>query len=175
MSLKESGDFSVRNRLALWIATGLGIGCVSPAPGTVGGLWGIPLAWAIDSLPGIGWQIASIVAILLVSVGICNLASKLLCGGDPQEIVLDEIAVLPIVYLLTGIPTWHVLLAGWILFRLFDITKPPPVQQMESLPAGWGIMADDFVAALYACVSLRGLVWLDNTWRWGLITTVASG
>ncbi len=175
MKHESSVDFSVRNRLALWLATGLGVGCASPAPGSVGGLWGIPLAWAVGSLPGIGWQIAIIVAILLLSVGVCNSANKLLGGKDPQEIVLDEIAVLPIVFLLTGISNWRELLAGWILFRLFDITKPPPARQVELLPDGWGIMADDVIAALYACVALRGLVWLDNTWSWGLITSVASG
>lgn len=175
MNHEKPSDFSLSKRVAVWIATGLGVGCATPAPGTVGGLWGIPLAWAVAQLPAGLWQIAAILTILAVTVGICNHAARLLGGKDPQEIVLDEIAALPIVFFATGIGDWRVLLAGWLLFRLFDITKPPPARQVESLPAGWGIMADDVVAALYACAVLWGLVWLDKALNWGLIsTTIAS-
>lgn len=93
-------------------------------------------------------------------------------GDDPQEIVLDEIAVLPIVYLASGLTNWRVVWAGWLLFRLFDITKPPPVRILEKLPSGWGVVADDAAAACYACLVLWALKGLDQTYAWGLLTPV---
>ncbi|TWU30086.1 phosphatidylglycerophosphatase A family protein [Bythopirellula polymerisocia] len=175
MSQTNRSEFSLQNRVSVWVATGLGVGCASPAPGTMGGLWGIPLAWALAHLPSTGWQCAAILVILGVSVVICNHAAGLLGRKDPPEIVLDEIAALPIVFLGTGIGNWRVLLAGWFLFRLFDISKPPPARQVESCPAGWGIMADDVVAAIYACAVLWSLAWLDSRMGWGLITAAAAG
>jgi phosphatidylglycerophosphatase A len=55
---------------------------------------------------------------------------------------------------------WKYLLAGFILFRVFDIWKPWPVRQAEKLPGGWGIMADDWVAGVYAALGLSLLRWL---------------
>ena len=75
-------------------------------------------------------------------------------GDDPQEIVLDEIAVLPIVYLASGLTNWRLFGLGWVLFRLFDITKPLPARNLEKLPGGWGVIADDAAAACYACLAL---------------------
>ena len=90
-------------------------------------------------------------------------------GGseDPQAIVLDEIAALPIVFLGVESTIPSVWLAGWLLFRAFDITKPPPIRQFEKLPGGWGIMADDWVAAAEACCALHALLWLDRAARLG--------
>ncbi len=136
------------DRASVWVATGLGVGLVSPAPGTVGGLWGLPLAWAVGLLPSTGMQVAVILLLGLVSVAICSRAARAMGGSkDPGAIVLDEIVALPIVYLGVGEMTCVTWLAGWVFFRLFDITKPPPVKQFERLPGGLGIMADDFVAA----------------------------
>ena len=157
------------NQFAVWIATGLGVGLVSPAPGTIGGLWGLPLAWAIGRLPTPGAETLAVVLIGLASVALCSAAARSLGGSkDPQSIVLDEIAALPIVFLGVEPTRWTVWLAGWLLFRAFDITKPPPIRQFERLPNGWGIMADDWVAALLAGVALHGLLWLDRTAGWAL-------
>jgi phosphatidylglycerophosphatase A len=163
------------NRLSLWVATGLGIGLVTPAPGTIGGLLGVPLSWAILQLPGIAWQIAATLIVGLLAVNICSRAVRFIGGDDPQEIVLDEIAVLPIVYLGSGLTNWRILWAGWLLFRLFDITKPPPVRNLEKLPSGWGVVADDAAAACYACFTLWVLKGLDQTFAWGLLTPVVVG
>lgn len=162
------------DRAATWVATGLGVGWVTPAPGTIGGLWGLPLAWAVAQLPTPAAQVAAIACLLAVSVGICTAASRALGDlKDPGEIVLDEIAVLPIVFL--GVTnhspgTW---LLGWLLFRLFDITKPPPVRQAERLPQGWGIVADDALAAGYACLALHGLLWLDQAAGWNRLVAAS--
>lgn len=143
------------DRLSIWLSTGLGIGMVSPAPGTVGGLWGLPLAWAVGMLPSVGAEMLAILVIGLVSVAVCSRAAHIFGGKDPQVIVLDEIAALPIVYLGIGEKTTTTWLFGWVLFRVFDIAKPPPARQFERLPNGWGIVADDVVAAGYACAVLH--------------------
>ena len=111
---------------------------------------------------------AAIVLVLAMGVTICRRAAQLFGGHDPQVIVLDEIAALPIVYLGIGRKGVAIWLGGWVLFRIFDITKPPPVRQVERLPGGWGIMADDVVAAGYACLVLHGLVWIADLlgWSW---------
>lgn len=154
---------SFSKRVSLWLATGLGVGLVAPAPGTVGSLWGLPLAWAVGQLDPYAQRLA---ALLLVPVAmvICNVAARMLGGGkDPQAIVFDEIAVLPIVFLGTGEKSAAVWVVGFLLFRLFDITKPWPVNRLEQLPGGVGIVADDFAAALYACLALHAMLWADTS------------
>ncbi len=149
------------NSSAVWLATGLGVGLVTPAPGTIGGLWGLPLAWALLQIPQPGGQLAAIVVVGLLSVAVCTRAARALVGTkDPQAIVLDEIASVPIVFFALPVDRPLVWLAGYVLLRIFDISKPPPAKWLERLPAGWGIMADDWMAALYAALALRGLLWL---------------
>jgi len=82
--------------------------------------------------------------------------------------VIDEVSGQQLTYLLTFVAgNWKSLLLGFILFRVFDIWKPSPVRQAESLPGGWGIMADDWVAAIYAAVIIWGLryivQWVSGT------------
>jgi len=157
-------DRKLGSRAAVWMATGLGVGLVSPAPGTVGGLWGLLLVWAIGCLSTVGAQILVIVVVGLVGVAICTAAARALGDSkDPQAIVLDEIAALPIAYLGIAPKNLAIWITGWILFRLFDITKPWPIRRYERLPGGLGIMADDWMAAVYACGVLHGLMWLDRT------------
>jgi phosphatidylglycerophosphatase A len=139
----------------------------------VGGLWGLPLVWAIGQLPSVAAQGVALVLIGLVSVAICSSAARALGGSsDPQAIVLDEIAALPIVFLGVALSTWPVWLAGWLLFRIFDITKPWPIRLLERLPGGWGILADDWGAAVVGCAALHGLLWLDQTAAWGIFAPV---
>ena len=76
----------------------------------------------------------------------------------------------PIVYLAQPAMNWWGWIAGYLLLRLFDISKPPPIRQLERLPAGWGIMADDLMAGIYAALVLRGLLWCDAAWGTGWLT-----
>ncbi len=148
-------------RISVWLATGLGVGLVVPAPGTIGGLWGLPLAWGIAALPGQGLQLAAICLLGLVGVLLCSQAATALgATKDPGAIVLDEILALPIVFVGTEARCPVVWLAGFALFRLLDITKPWPICWAERLPEGWGIMADDWLAAGFACLALHGLLWI---------------
>jgi len=153
---------------AVWLATGGWIGFVPRAPGTFGTLLGIPLAWGLGQLP-LGLNIAAVVAICLLGVPVCSAAVRRLGGPkDPGCIVLDEIASLPIALLGIGLASWQIALAGFLLHRLFDITKPPPARQLESLPAGLGIMADDWAAGAYANLTLRVLMAFIPAGWWGL-------
>jgi phosphatidylglycerophosphatase A len=61
-------------------------------------------------------------------------------------------------------PPWVIFIAGFLLFRLFDIAKPFGIRKLEDLPGGWGIMFDDVAAALLACLALHGAAWAWKTW-----------
>ncbi len=96
-----------------------------------------------------------------IGVPVCTLAARQLNRKDPGCVVLDEIVSMPLVFLgvrMDG-PLWEVasiLVIGFVLHRIFDITKPPPTRRLESLPQGLGIMADDIMAGIYA----GGVLWL---------------
>jgi len=150
--------FPARITPSVWLATGLGAGLWLPAPGTAGAAIGSLLAWGITSLPSTAWQFAAIVAINLAGIPLTTAAGRALGGKkDNQSIVWDEIASMPLVFQLTPLDGWLTGLAGFGLHRLFDITKPPPARQLERLPDGLGVMADDWVAAVYAGVALYAL------------------
>jgi phosphatidylglycerophosphatase A len=156
-------DTSLGARVAVWIATGLGVGLVSPAPGTVAGLWGLLLVPAVHWLPTVGLQAAAIAVLILAAVAVCGAASRaLISHGDPGAVALDEIVALPIVFL--GVPrvTWPILIVGYVLFRVCDVLKPGLAREAEKLPGGWGVVADDVVAAALAWAALRGSMWLDG-------------
>jgi phosphatidylglycerophosphatase A len=105
-----------------------------------------------------GWQIAAIVAAILIGIPIATAAGRELGGKkDNQAIIWDEIATTPIVFLLVPLTSWKVAVVGFLAHRLFDITKPPPARQLESLPDGLGVMADDCVAGIYGCFLMAAL------------------
>jgi phosphatidylglycerophosphatase A len=128
-------------------------------PGTFGCLLGFGWVWIVTQLPGLAAQAVAIGGLILISVPICTRAARRLGVKDPGSIVLDEIVSLPIVVF--GLDTSHasIWVAAFVLHRVFDISKPPPVRTLERLPKGWGIVVDDCVAALYAQLVLRACVW----------------
>lgn len=129
-------------------------------PGTVGTLWGLPLAWGLANHCPPWAQATVTVVLVLIGVPLCTRAAEQLGGKkDPGSIVWDEIASFPIVFWGHAMTPWTLAL-GFLLHRLFDITKPPPTRSLERLPRGWGIMADDVMAALFANASLWLLRWL---------------
>ncbi len=142
----------------VFLATGFGVGFAPKAPGTFGSLLGLPLVWGIQQLPIWGQYVAP-VACFAIGVPICGIAARRMGLKDPGAIVFDEIAAFSVVFLLVPI-NLVTAVAGFALFRLFDISKPWPASQLEKLPGGLGIMADDYAAAVYA----GALLWLIARW-----------
>lgn len=145
----------------LWatlIATFFGAGKLRPGPGTWGSLATVILWWLLSrAIPPDRQALAAVVlAILTILIGIPAATSVCRASGlkDPQFVVIDEVAGQLIT--LIAIPvSWKSLLLGFILFRGFDIVKPPPVRQLERLPGGIGIVVDDVGAGLYALVVMQ--------------------
>jgi phosphatidylglycerophosphatase A len=132
-----------------------------PGPGSWGSaatvlLWS---AIAYGLAPSLRMPVAIALAGLVVLIGI-PAATQVARGSgvkDPQFVVIDEVAGQLIA--LVGVPFgWKTFLAGFILFRGFDIVKPPPVRQLEALPEGTGIVVDDVAAGLYACAVMHLLL-----------------
>lgn len=136
------------NRLIKWVAIGLGFGLSPVMPGTVGTLWGIPVAWGVMQLSSIWVQAAVCIALTLLAIPICGVAEKIIGGKDPGCIVADEYLTLPIAVI--GLTSPWALLSGFVFHRIFDITKPPPIKQLQDIHGGFGITIDDFLAALIA-------------------------
>ena len=134
--------------LIKWIAIGFGTGLSPVMPGTVGTLVGLPIAWWVMTVPGMGTQIIICAVLSVLSIPICEVAEKVIGGKDPGCIVADEYLTLPITVI--GLTNPWALLSGFILHRVFDITKPPPIKQLQHIHGGFGITIDDFLAALIA-------------------------
>jgi phosphatidylglycerophosphatase A len=159
----------------------LGLGFLPKAPGTFGSIAGVFLGWGVltisrlqASSPASGpigisnlnlwsrfaWNdLAAIVVVSALGVWAASRVATILKSDDPQIVVIDEVAGQLITFLGLATPwtfssNWQYLLLGLILFRVFDIWKPFPVRQAESLPGGWGIMADDWLAGVYAALLL---------------------
>jgi phosphatidylglycerophosphatase A len=150
-------------RLAVFVATAGYAGYFPIAPGTVGSAVGL-LVYAI-----VWWAQSPVVEVALIAVlfaaGVWagTIAERYFGGIDPGPIVLDE--VVGMLVTLAFIPVgWGGALAGFFLFRLFDVIKPYPAARFEKLHGGLGVMADDAMAAIYANVSLRILMALAPGW-----------
>jgi len=144
---------------ARWLATGFGSGHAPVAPGTAGSAVGLVLFWplAFLSLP---WQAAACLALFVVGSLASTRVARSLGRKDPGLVVVDEIVGMWVTLL--ALPfTPGVAVAGFVLFRVMDIFKPWPARSLEALPDGWGIMADDVAAGVYAHLLLRVglLVW----------------
>ncbi len=144
------------NRLAKLLATWFGAGLLPKAPGTWGSLAALPFAWIIA---GWGGQAALGLATVIVTVvgwWAAELYSRQTGISDPSEVVIDEVAGQWLTLLVVPPNPWFYL-AGFALFRLFDIRKPWPVSWADrTLPGGLGIMVDDLFAGIYAAVVLYG-------------------
>lgn len=137
------------------VATGFGLGCLRPGPGTWGTLLGIPLALGLATLPL--WAALALLAVLAaVGVVLCTAAGERLGIHDPGGVVFDEIVgyALAVVWF----PAEPLALAiGFLWFRVLDIAKPWPVSWADrSLPGGLGVMADDLVAGALAALASAG-------------------
>ncbi|WP_372611220.1 phosphatidylglycerophosphatase A [Halomonas sp.] len=151
--------------LTVWIATGFGLGHLPWAPGTVGSLLGLPLAWWILGRSR-QVQLGVSAMLLVIGVPVCHVASAALGGGDVQSIVADEFLAFPVAVLgLAALRRPWAMAGVFVIYRFFDITKPPPINQLESLGGGLGIMLDDTVAALYTWLVLVVCLLLWRRWH----------
>jgi phosphatidylglycerophosphatase A len=211
-------SWAKKPRLALAIATALGVGYLPKAPGSFGSMVGVATAFLssvfflqpasvralfslhpdyetvlrneLFPLPGTDVHNAVLalpvffalgLLVVLGGIGVWSAARAAAYAGieDPQFVVIDEVAGQHLTLLLPLIPialphltahmdlsaftiffalslvNWKYLLLGFILFRVFDIWKPWPIRRLEKLPGGWGIMADDWMAGIYAAILLR--------------------
>jgi phosphatidylglycerophosphatase A len=145
-----------------WLAIGFGTGLAPVAPGTFGSLPGLALAAILHAWGGQAALLVGLAAVVVLGTWSAHDLSRRMGLKDPGLIVVDEIAgqMLTFVGLQLSAP---VLAAGFVLFRAFDVLKPPPARQLEGLPGGFGIMADDLAAALYANLALRAaLAWFPQ-------------
>ena len=145
-------------KFSVFFSTLLRVGYFPKAPGTAGTLvaacvyWLFPGSW-FENFPANLYFVISILLLSVVSVYFISKAETKL-GHDNGKIVIDEfwgymmaVAFLP--------KTLTVLILSFILFRVFDIFKPEPVNMLQKLPAGWGVMADDLMAGIYANLGIR--------------------
>jgi phosphatidylglycerophosphatase A len=142
------------------------------APGTWGSAAGL-LWWALvvrlAHAKGGPHEFIFDALVVLMAIFLCGVAAAFIGKKDPSEVILDEFAAMPLVYLFNpmgnamreGTKTGFLLiLLGFLLFRLFDITKPFGIKALEKLPGGLGIVLDDVMAAVYANLVLHGVAWL---------------
>ena len=144
-------------RTALFLASWFFSGLMPKAPGTFGTLTAIPLALVINYLGAISGFVA-LVILVAGAVYTSGLGRKLLGREDPPEIVIDEAAGFSLTLFLLPL-SWFSLSLGFLLFRLFDISKPFPINRLEKIKGGFGIVLDDLLAGIYANLVLR-ILWL---------------
>jgi phosphatidylglycerophosphatase A len=145
--------------LARAIATAFGSGYSAFAPGTVGSAVGVLLFWPLAAVAWPG-QAAACALLFVVGSMAAGRVARQVDRKDPGIVVVDEVVgqwvtliALPFTPLTAGL--------GFVLFRVMDIAKPWPARDLERVPGGWGIMADDVAAGVYAHLALRAglLVW----------------
>jgi len=130
------------------LATGFGAGLFPHAPGTAGTLIGVFICLGCYSLTGPS-RLLIVVAISAVSIYVAHQAEILFGKKDDQRIVIDEIAGFQLAMLPVAVTGLNLCLA-FVLFRIFDIWKPFPLQRLQDLPGGLGVVADDLGAGIYA-------------------------
>jgi phosphatidylglycerophosphatase A len=145
------------------------IGRKLPAPGTWGSAAGVVFFFVCFTQMGYLEYIIISAAMAYLAVGLCGQAEIQLESHDPGEVILDEFVAIPVCFygwqLIVGtsaLPFLGLLLAGFLLFRFFDIAKPLVIDSLQKLPGGWGIVLDDTAAALATCATLHlaHLVWV---------------
>jgi len=142
--------------------TGFGAGRLPIAPGTWGAALATLIVWPMTALPiPVIQLILSLLIVVFLWIGVKGSDTMTEeWGKDPKQTVIDEMIGLWIT-VLGGPFTWPYLLAGFLLFRLFDIAKPFGIRQLERLDKGWGVMLDDVLAGVYANIVIQ--VWLIAT------------
>lgn len=161
--MRADVDTLLLKRAAQILATWFGCGLAPKAPGTVGTIGGMAVAWFL--VAAFHWPPLAFAGLAIASCPIAMWAAGAAARArglkDPGFVVIDE--VLGVWITLAG--ARHFTLLTWILafvlFRLFDIWKPAPIRQLERLPGGIGIVADDILAGVYAALVLFLVGWFN--------------
>jgi phosphatidylglycerophosphatase A len=159
-ALKETEALdTIREEIVVAAATGVYTGYIPFAPGTFGTVVAIPFCFLL-SLLGPIWGALFLIGFFWGAVRIAGEAEEVFGKKDSGRIVIDEIVGFLVALFL--IPwTAKSLVVGFVLFRFFDIFKPYPIRMLETrLPGGWGVVADDVLAGVYANVVLRCFLYL---------------
>ena len=152
MAEQKACEKSLKNKLIRLIATFFYVGKLPFAPGTLASLVGLLLLVCVSRVSFLAFYLF----IILGGLGFycCGRAEKLIGKKDPGEIVIDEVCGVFLVFLAVPLNPGF-LLAGFVLFRFFDIVKPFPLNRLERLPGSYGIMLDDILAGVYANLVLQ--------------------
>ena len=146
------------------ITTFFGIGYLRPGPGTWASALTLLVWWLLSSRIEPAWQPWLALLLALAVTLLCIPAATRVAAAtgikDPQFVVIDEVAGQLLTMIAVPV-SWKSLLLGFILFRGFDISKPPPIRRLERLPGGMGIVVDDLGAGLYALVAMHLFLHLD--------------
>ncbi len=150
-------------RLGLFVATCGYLGYAPIAPGTFGSAAGLLVFFAVQATGSIPVELVSIVALFAIGIWSGTIAEHHFGGIDPGPVVLDEVVgmLITLAFIPVGLSG---AVAGFLLFRLFDVLKPFPAARFERLHGGLGVMADDAMAAVYANLALRALMWYAPEW-----------
>lgn len=140
--------------LSKLIATLFFIGYSPVAPGTLASLAALPFCVLLKDTPFLYFFITGF--LLVLGFWASSRAEKAFSKKDPPEIVIDEFASMFLVYAFVP-PNAKFLIAGFLLFRVFDIFKIPPLKKLQVLPQGYGIMLDDIAAAILTNIILQAL------------------
>ena len=149
------------NRAGLLLATCCGIGYAPWAPGTAGSLVALGAGYTLTAYSGVSplWLILAAALLFVPAARAAEIAEKHLASTDPQVVVIDEVVGqwLALAAAAPDNPLHWVL--GFAVFRVFDVLKPYPIRRFEHYRGGWGVVADDAAAGLYAMMILAGLRW----------------
>jgi phosphatidylglycerophosphatase A len=147
---------TARNSLAKALSTWFGCGYVPVAPGTAGSLAALGIAFLLVEYGHWKpvWLLALAAALVAPAIWAAGVIASSVRQEDPRLVVVDEVLGQWIAVAGATEVNWKAWLGAFVLFRLFDILKPPPVRQLEHLPSGYGIVTDDLMAGLYAALVL---------------------
>ena len=134
------------------------VGFAPVAPGTVGAAAAIPFFLLLRQAGSAWLEIAVCAAIVAAGAWSAKRTEEALGVEDPGPVVIDEVVGMFVSLLFLPV-TWPVIAAAFLAFRVFDIVKPWPAGRLEHVPGGWGVMADDVMAGVYANLTIQVLVW----------------
>jgi len=149
-------------RLAVLCATVFYSGLAPAAPGTVGSAAGLVMLAVVRLTESGVAELALVSGVLALGVWSSTVAEVHYDVHDPPPVVIDEVAGMLITLLFIPVG-WIGWLLGFLVFRACDIVKPFPANRAERLPRGWGVMADDVVAGMYAHAGVRLIRWAAPT------------